>query len=152
MVAERQDHRYAAIASRLAGERYGLSVLAEGIQTSPDNATRFFLLRPGLWEPGEEENVIPEGRGKTTLIFSVEHQPGALVRALNSFARRHVNLARLESRPSRQRSWEYLFITDVEGYAQEPDIRLALRELRRLNPFVRILGSYPAAQVPVGAQ
>jgi prephenate dehydratase/chorismate mutase/prephenate dehydratase len=150
MVAERQDRRYAAVASRLAGERYGLSVLAEGIQTSADNATRFFLLAPGLWEPREEIPV--EGPGKTTLIFSVEHQPGALVRALNSFARRHVNLARLESRPSRQRPWEYLFITDVEGYAEEPDIRAALRELIRLNPFVRVLGSYPAARIPAGAQ
>jgi prephenate dehydratase len=75
----------------------------------------------------------------------VEHKPGALVRALSSLAREHVNLARLESRPSRQRPWEYMFFTDVEGYTDEPKVRNALRELVRLNPFVRILGSYPAA-------
>jgi prephenate dehydratase len=147
MVAERQDRRYAAVASRLAGERYGLAVLAEGIQTAVDNATRFFLLTAGAWTPDRE--VASDAPGKTTLIFSVEHHPGALVRALNSFARQHVNLARLESRPSRQRTWEYLFFTDVEGYAHEPPLYSALRELRRLNPFVRVLGSYPSASPSV---
>lgn len=146
MVAERQDRRYAAVASRLAGERYGLTVLAEGIQTAADNATRFFLLEPGAWTP---ERTAPDpGPGKTTLVFSTEHRPGALVRALSCFARERVNLARLESRPSRQRPWEYLFFTDVEGYVNEQHVGHALRELIRLNPFVRILGSYPAAQQP----
>jgi prephenate dehydratase len=143
MVAERQDPRLAAVASRLAGERYGLAVLAEGIQTSVDNATRFFLIRAGLWEPDPER--ANNGAGKTTLAFSVEHRPGTLVRALTSFSRQHVNLARLESRPSRRRPWEYLFFTDVEGYAEEAPVRAALRELTRLNPFVRVLGSYLSA-------
>ena len=143
MVAERKDRRFAAVASRLAGERYGLTVLAEGIQTAADNATRFFLLERGEWTP--ERTVASEEKGKTTLVFSVEHKPGALVRALSCFARQQVNLARLESRPSRQRSWEYLFFTDVEGYAHELRLRTALRELVRLLPMVRILGSYPAA-------
>jgi prephenate dehydratase len=143
MVAERKDRRYAAVASRLAGERYGLAVLAEGIQTSADNATRFFLLEPGVWE--RERTIRSESAGKTSLAFSVEHRPGALVRALSAFARQHVNLSRLESRPSRQRPWEYLFFTDAEGYADDASLRTALRELTRLNPFVRVLGSYPAA-------
>lgn len=143
MVAERADPRNAAVASRLAGERYGLAVLAEGIETAADNATRFFLLVPGCWEPDRE--VVGTGPGKTTLIFAVAHRPGALVRALNSFAQQHVNLSRLESRPSRRRPWEYLFFTDLEGYAHEPPIRTALREVTRLNPFVRVLGSYPSA-------
>lgn len=146
MVAERQDRRYAAVASRLAGERYGLAVLAEGIQTAADNATRFFLLTPGTWE--SDRTVAGEGPGKTSLAFSVEHRPGALVRALLCFSRTQANLSRLESRPSRQRPWEYLFFIDVEGYSQEPRVAVALRELRRLNPFVRILGSYPMAQNP----
>jgi prephenate dehydratase len=141
MVAERKDPRFAAVASRLAGERYGLTVLAEGIQTSADNATRFFLLARGAWTA--QETVAAQGPGKTSLVFAVEHTPGALVRALSTFARERVNLARLESRPSRKRPWEYLFFTDVEGYAQEPSVARALRELRRLNPFVRVLGSFP---------
>ncbi len=143
MVAERRDRRYAAVASRLAGTRYGLTILAEGIQTAVDNATRFFLLAPGAWTP-ERAPTGPDA-GKTSLVFAVEHKPGALVRALRCFARERVNLARLESRPSRQRPWEYLFFIDVEGYTDDPNVRPGLRELQRLTPFVRILGSYPAA-------
>lgn len=145
MVAERQDRRYAAVAGRLAGERYGLTVLAEGIQTSADNATRFFLLTSGVWE--QRRTVETAAPGKTSLIFSTEHRPGALVRALSCFSRQQVNLAKLESRPSRAKSWEYMFFTDVEGYASERHLEAATRELRRLNPYVRILGSYPAAVI-----
>jgi len=111
MVAERQDRRYAAVAGRLAGERYGLTVLAEGIQTAADNATRFFLLTSGTWE--SRRTVETAAAGKTSLIFSTEHKPGALVRALSCFSREQVNLAKLESRPSRATSWEYIFFTDV---------------------------------------
>lgn len=143
MVAERQDRRFAAVASRLAGERYGLIVLAEGIQTAADNATRFFLLGRGDWS--SDLTVTGSGAGKTSLAFAVEHRPGALVRALSCFSRTQVNLSRLESRPSRQRPWEYMFFTDVDGYATEPRVSASLRELRRLNPFVRVLGSYPMA-------
>jgi prephenate dehydratase len=143
MVAERGDRRYAAVASHLAGERYGLSILAEDIQTASDNATRFFLLEPGSWTP--DRTVFDGTTGKTALVFSTEHKPGALVRALSCFSREQVNLARLESRPSRQKPWEYLFFTDVEGYAHEPRLNRALRELKRLNPYVQVLGSVPAA-------
>lgn len=145
MVSERQDPRYAAVASRLAGERYGLSILAESIQTSPDNATRFFLLGPGMWSWDDEDPV--GGAGKTSIIFATEHKPGALVRALTCFSRQHINLQRLESRPSRRRPWEYLFFADLEGYAHEPQLHAALRELSRLQPSVRVLGSYQAATV-----
>lgn len=147
MVAERGDQRFAAVASKLAGERYGLSVLAEGIQTAKDNATRFFLLSAGSYS--FSPTVSPSGgEGKTSLVFSVAHRPGALVRALSCFAREHVNLERLESRPSRREPWQYMFFTDACGYAYEHPVRNAIRELTRLNPFVRVLGSYPAAGRP----
>jgi prephenate dehydratase len=141
MVAERRDPQAAAVASRLAGERYGLNVLAESIQTSPDNATRFFLLSPGVWSWDASQRV--DGPGKTSLAFATDHRPGALVRALTCFARQHINLARLESRPSRRQPWEYLFFADLESYAHEPRTREAIRELARLVPMVRVLGSYP---------
>jgi prephenate dehydratase len=147
MVSEKGDRRYAAVASKLAGERYGLSVLAEGIQTASDNATRFVLLAPGLFEYSTAATA-DERPGKTSLLFSVAHRPGALVRALGCFSREQVNLERLESRPSRRQPWEYMFFTDALGYAHEPNVRRALRELTRLNPFVRVLGSYAAAQRP----
>jgi prephenate dehydratase len=141
MVAERNDPRCAAVASRLAGKRYGLDILADGIQTSEDNATRFFLLAPGPWS--SERTAASDRPGKTSLVFGTEHKPGALVRALSCFSRERVNLSRLESRPSRQRPWEYLFFTDIDGYTTATEVRRALRELKRLNPFVRVLGSYP---------
>lgn len=143
MVAERRDERLAAVASRLAGERYGLEVLAESIQTSPDNATRFFLLAPGRWTP--ERSVQGATPGKLTLVFATQHRPGALVEALGAFSRQQVNLARLESRPSHRRPWEYLFFTDLEADATQPAVREALDELGRAHPFVRVLGSYPRA-------
>lgn len=147
MVSERGDPHLAAVAGHLAAERYGLSVLAEGIQTAGDNATRFFLLVSGSYHMTAAAS--PEERpGKTTLAFSVPHQPGALVRALSCFSRQQVNLERLESRPSRKRPWEYMFFTDATGYAFEPSVAAAVRELTRLNPFVRVLGSYPAATRP----
>lgn len=143
MVSERQDPRYAAVASRLAGERYGLSIMAESIQTSPDNATRFFLLGPGMWSWDTEDPTA--GAGKTSIVFATEHKPGALVRALTCFSRQQINMQRLESRPSRRRSWEYLFFADLEGYAHEQHLHASLRELSRLQPSVRVLGSYQAA-------
>jgi prephenate dehydratase len=143
MVAERADPRLAAVASELAGKHYGLAILAESIQTAPDNATRFFLLTPGRWQRATAK--VYDAPGKTSLVFAVPHQPGSLVRALGSFARRHINLSKLESRPSRRRPWEYLFIADVEGYAHLDPLRAALDELERLTDSVRVLGSYPAA-------
>ena len=137
--------RVAAITAELLGSNSWLRSLASFINggTATDNATRFFLLAPGEWTP--ERTVVGDTRGKTSLVFAVEHRPGALVRALSCFSRQQVNLERLESRPSRKRPWEYLFFTDLEGYADEPRVRAGLRELTRLNPFVRVLGSYPAA-------
>jgi prephenate dehydratase len=148
MVAARKDPRCAAVASQLAGHRYGLEILASNIETSADNATRFFLLAPGAWT--EHRTVRGEGAGKTSLVFAVEHQPGALVRTLSSFSGRHVNLARLESRPSRTKSWEYLFFTDANGYTDDPQLHAALEDLDHLSSLVRVLGSYPAAALAEG--
>lgn len=149
MVAEEGDPTRAAVAGGLAGERYGLVALAEGIETSADNATRFMLLAPGEWTA--ERTVQAEGPGRTTLVFATEHRPGALVRALSTFSRQQVNLSHLESRPSRERPWEYHFITELDGYAHDAPLRTALMELRRLNPMVRVLGSYPRAPQTGGA-
>jgi len=84
MVSEQRDRRFAAVAGRLAGERYGLTVLAEGIQTDSNNATRFFLLESGAWT--QEGSPVEAGPGKTSVAFAVEHRPGALVRAHPCFA------------------------------------------------------------------
>lgn len=150
MVAERQDRRFAAVAGRLAGEHYGLQVLAEGIQTAADNMTRFFLLARGAWS--RDGSPVTSAPGKTTIAFATEHRPGALMRALGCFARPQVNLAKLESRPSRRRPWEYMFFADLEGYAHEAPVRTAIRELTRIEPYVRVLGSYPASSAEAASR
>jgi prephenate dehydratase len=124
----------AAVASRSAATAYGLEILAEGIETSRENYTRFLAL-------GREPAPAP--RTKTSLVISTSNTPGALYHALGPFAARGVNMTKLESRPSRARPWEYIFYLDVEGDAQEEPLRSALNALHGLTPLLVVLGSYP---------
>lgn len=140
MLAERPEPGVAAIAGRLAAERYGLAVLAEGIEDDPENATRFFIV--ATQEPPRAE------RNKTSIVFSTRHVPGALHACLGEFAARGINLTKLESRPRRGRPWEYVFYVDFEGHWQDPPCREALLGLLQRASFVKLLGSYPAAEGP----
>ncbi|MDQ7841285.1 MAG: prephenate dehydratase [bacterium] len=128
----------AAIAGRHAAEIYGLEVLAEGIETSPLNYTRFLAL--------SLTPTPPVGRAKTSVVFSTANVPGALYRALGAFAERGINLTKLESRPRRDRPWEYLFYVDIETHRDSPEGRAALDDLARVSAFLRVLGSYPRAE------
>ncbi len=130
----------AAIASCLAAQRYGLEVLARDIQDRSWNVTRFFVI-------GQEEAPRSE-RSKTSLVFAVPHRPGALHACLGEFARRGINLTKLESRPRRNRPWHYVFYLDFEGHWQDPVCRDALVGLLAQAAFVKLLGSYPAAEMP----
>jgi prephenate dehydratase len=128
--------RTAAIASRRAAQLYGLAVLQERIQTYPDNYTRFGALSrnpASLREPT-----------KTSLVFGVGHVPGCLYRCIGAFAERHLNLAKLESRPRTGRPWEYVFYVDVEAPAAAASMVEALAELSDHATFTRLLGSYPS--------
>jgi prephenate dehydratase len=149
LVAKEAQPGHAAIASVLAAEHYDLDVLAEGIESTPDNYTRFFFVaRPDLHPKPELNRLPPNGPGyKTSLIFATRHRPGALYDALGIFAKRDVNLTKLESRPRRVRGrrWEYLFFADCEGHAAEPHLAEALSELLRSLSFLKVLGSYPTA-------
>lgn len=136
MVAEQRLAGEGALASRRAADIYGLHVLAEGVQTVKDNRTRFVAL-------SREPAARGEGAHKTMLVLTVGHEPGALHRALGAFASRGVNLARLESRPSRGRPWEYVFHLDVEGHQDDTPLREALDELVALGSVPRVLGSFP---------
>jgi prephenate dehydratase len=131
----------AVIAGALAGELYGLQVLDDGIEDLPFNYTRFFVL--GLEDPPRAQ------RSKTSLIFTTRHQPGALYDSLGEFANRHINLTKIESRPRRNRPWQYLFYLDFEGHWQDPPCEAALMGLLRRSSFVKLLGSYPAAMTPM---
>lgn len=124
----------AAIGPRLAAQHYGAQVLLEGLEDDPQNYTRFLVLA--------REPAPAEGASKTTLVFTLENVPGALFGALQAFARRSVDLSKIESRPLRGRPWEYSFYLDVlgdpRGAAGE-----AMAELRGLARELRVLGSYP---------
>jgi chorismate mutase/prephenate dehydratase len=129
----------AAIAGEAAPERYQLGVLARAIEDDPNNTTRFLVL--GNLEPG------PTGRDRTSLVMSAENKPGAVHALLTPLAQHRVSMTRIESRPARARSalWEYVFFIDVEGHQADEPVARALAELKRLAPYLKILGSYPAA-------
>ncbi|MBN1886372.1 MAG: prephenate dehydratase [Thermoflexales bacterium] len=139
-LAENPDPSSAAIASALAAELYELDVLDQNIEDMPFNYTRFFVL--GLEDPPRSQ------RCKTSLVFSTRHQPGALYESLGEFARRGVNLSKIESRPRRNQPWQYLFYLDFEGHWQDPECEAALMGLLRRSSFVKLLGSYPVATTP----
>jgi prephenate dehydratase len=136
-IAEQRLARTAAIASRRAAELYGLEVLAERIQTYPDNSTRF-----GALSRNPESLATPD---KSSLVFGVGHVSGSLFRCLGAFAERHLNLTKLESRPRPGRPWEYVFYADVEAPAHDPAMVEALAALSEHATFTRLLGSYAAA-------
>jgi prephenate dehydratase len=133
---------WAALGPRRAAERYGATVLAEGIDDDPDNATRFVWLAP----PGTPPDA-GDGPWKTSLVFSGagDAAPGWLVRCLSEFAFRGVNLTRIESRPLRARLGHYVFHVDCDGAADAPPVAGALEALRAHCDQIRLLGSYPAA-------
>jgi chorismate mutase / prephenate dehydratase len=132
------DPNSAAVASHLAAELLGLDVLAESIQDMSVNVTRFVLLSMA--------EAAPSGRDRTTIVFSTPDERGALLSALSIFNESGLNLSRIESRPGREKLWEYVFFTDVEGHQTDPAVARAIDDLRRVSRMVRVLGSYPQAR------
>ena len=128
----------AVIASKLAGKLYGLDLLAGDIEDEQFNYTRFLLMGHG--------DPAPSDYNKTSIVFATRHRPAALYECLGEFAKRDLNLTKLESRPRRNRPWEPLFYLDFEGHWQEPRCQELLMQLLQLTSFVKMLGSYPAVR------
>lgn len=137
MIKEKRIVDAAAIAGEQAAEIYKMGILAKNIADNPNNYTRFFVL--------SKIDAPPSGNDKTSIIFSTRHVPGALYKALGEFAVRGINLTKIESRPTKQRPWEYNFYLDFEGHRSETRCAKALKELETKSVFVKILGSYPKA-------
>jgi len=125
----------AALGGRLAAELAGLEVLEESIQDRATNTTRFLVIG--------EKTCPPTGHDRTSVLFAVHDRPGSLVAALKAFDAFHINMSKIESRPSRQRDWEYIFYVDLAGHCEDPQVASALVELEKHCSLVKILGSYP---------
>lgn len=139
-LAARPEPDLGVIASSLAAQIYKLDILEEEIEDAAFNYTRFFVL--GSEDPPRAQ------RCKTSLIFSARHLPGSLYHCLGEFAERNINLTKIESRPRRNRPWQYLFYLDFEGHWQDPSAEAALLGLLRRAGLVKMLGSYPIATTP----
>jgi chorismate mutase/prephenate dehydratase len=135
----RDEAGTAAIAGEAAAEVYGLKVLVPEIEDHPDNTTRFLVVGRKL--------LAPSGRDRTTLLLSAPDTagPGALLRLLEPFASSGITLTRLESRPSRRRKWDYVFFLDIEGHADDAQVRGALGKVKKVASLMKLLGSYPRA-------
>jgi chorismate mutase/prephenate dehydratase len=137
MLKEKGLKEAAAVASEKAAEIYGMKILAREIEDNPENYTRFFVL--------SKEDSPMTGKDKTSIIFAASHTPGSLYHALGEFAKRDINLTKIESRPTRQKPWEYNFYLDFEGHRTEENCAAALKAVEKSALFIKILGSYPRA-------
>lgn len=137
-VKEAGKSNIGCIASRRAAEIYGVPIIAEGIEDNTNNYTRFLVLAK---KHGDEKG------DKTSIIFSVKHEAGALFGILKEFNDYGINLTKIESRPNRNTPWEYNFYVDFDGVADEPKVSELLEKIGKKTTFLKVLGSYKKASL-----
>lgn len=128
----------AAIASEIAAVQYDLNILAKNIEDHHHNTTRFLVLA--------HEKIAPSGDDKTSLVMSCKNEPGSLFRLLEPLHNYGISMLKIESRPSKIKHWEYVFFIDIQGHAEDSDVRSALKEVEMSAEYFRVLGAYPCAQ------
>ncbi len=133
-VRDRGLRNAAAIASRDAARIYAMNILRRSIEDDPENYTRFLALA--------QKNRFERGGSKTSIVFGLKNEPGVLFKALSVFALRNIDLTKIESRPIRGKPWEYLFYLDLQSDIRSRECTNALRHLRELAPYFKVLGSY----------
>jgi len=136
-----EDPSIAAIASIAAASLYDLRVIEKSIEDNANNFTRFLVI-------GRSESK-PTGSDKTSLMFAVKDSPGALYRMLEPFAKKDINLTKIESRPLKTKAWEYVFFVDLDGHISDGNVRRAVTELEAHCSFLKVLGSYSKSQLSV---
>jgi chorismate mutase/prephenate dehydratase len=130
-----QDESAGAVASKLAAEYYQLEILGEKIEDQRENHTRFMVIG--------KEKAKKTRRNKTSIMFSIKDESGSLLKALQLFAKHKINLTKIQSRPLRNRLWEYLFYLDFDGHIEDKTIANVIGSLSKQSLFLKILGSYP---------
>ena len=139
IVKEMNDIHSAAIASNDAGNLYSIPIVKQEIENNVNNYTRFLIF--------SKENSIESTEDKTSIIFSVKHEPGALHHILKEFNDNDINLTKIESRPNKNKNWEYNFFVDFLGHYSNSKIKSVLDKISENTIFLKIIGSYPIANL-----
>ncbi|NOS88862.1 MAG: prephenate dehydratase [Methylococcaceae bacterium] len=127
----------AAIAGIAASEVYNLDIIEKNIEDEPNNTTRFMIIG--------QQSPSATGNDKTTMVVSTDNQPGALYKMLEPLAKLGIDMVNIESRPSRQALWSYIFFIDIDGHCEDEEVALALDKVKESVKIFKLLGSYPKA-------
>ena len=139
IVKELNKENCACIASKDAAEIYKMPIISDNIANNTNNYTRFLIL--------SKTNSPETQNDKTSIIFSIKHEPGSLYRIIENFHKNSVNLTKIESRPTKANTWEYNFYVDFEGHENNPKISEMLEKIKQDTLFMKVLGSYPSAKL-----
>ena len=134
LIKEKKINDTAAIASKNAAEFYGMKILDQNIEDRKNNFTRFLVL--------SDQQTAPSKSDRTSMIFGLKHTPGSLYSVMKEFDHHKINLTKIESRPTKEKPWEYNFYVDFEGYIEEDSVKRAIKNVESKCTFVKILGSY----------
>ena len=139
IVKELNSEQYACIASKAASTIHQMKIITENIANNPNNYTRFLVM--------SKKTSTQTDNDKTSIIFAIKHEPGSLYRILQIFHENHVNLTKIESRPTKENIWEYNFYVDFEGHVEEQKIKNMLDKIKEETEFTKVLGSYPSMKL-----
>ncbi len=139
IVKELNKKNCACIASSAASAIHNMPIISENIANNQNNHTRFLIL--------SKKNSAETGNDKTSIIFSIKHEPGSLHRIIEKFHKNSVNLTKIESRPTKTNTWEYNFYVDFEGHEKNSQISEMLDKIKQETLFMKVLGSYPSAKL-----
>ena len=139
IIKELNKKNCACIASKTSSSIYNMPIISENIANNSNNYTRFLIL-------SKKESTQTEN-DKTSIIFSIKHEPGSLFRIIENFHKNNVNLTKIESRPTKSNTWEYNFYVDFEGNEKNSKISEMLEKIKQESLFMKVLGSYPSAKL-----